>query len=310
MERQRIHDRRRPAARTVGRAKVGKKRGRRVRRTDRVRVIAAARGDGAAENDDLRRDCLQRVVGAGEQRFVCRCSGIGSVRIELRQPVTVDVGLVADHEIPHLRQNPRQRRRIRRELLLRLLGQWRGPVAEVHDRHQDLHPVQPRGLHDVAQNRLVGRARRRLARRPDLRHPNSVEPRSHQQIHLRLRLGQRRLTHAVLRSPDQHRRTPCTCGRCGNNTPQQRTGDDETLHNPWLRIVRAPLAESKEIAAWRPQSRFLCERRVMALWRPLHRYSGASRGFDESVKPRCLVRRSLSAPEGLGFESQEAAVSR
>ena len=77
---------------------------------DAVRVVRAARREGAADDLEVGVDVLQRVVGLGQQLLVGGRGGIASVRAELGQPEEVEVGLVADDHRPHVGQLARERR--------------------------------------------------------------------------------------------------------------------------------------------------------------------------------------------------------
>ena len=104
MEREPVHDGQRAAARPVGGAHVLEERDRRMRVATRARPVDAPGRERAAPDADRRVDGLERVVGAREQRQVCRCGRVGPVGIELRQPEAVEVRLVADDHVVDRRQ--------------------------------------------------------------------------------------------------------------------------------------------------------------------------------------------------------------
>src|SRR2546421_6415558 len=108
-----VHDRLRPPARLVRRTHVRDERGRGVRVAPGVRPVDAARRDGAAEHGDLRGHGLERVVRLREERLVGGRGHVASVQAELRQPVAVQVRLVADDVVAHVPERARDVRSVR-----------------------------------------------------------------------------------------------------------------------------------------------------------------------------------------------------
>ena len=211
VEREHVHDRLRAAACAVGGAEVDQEAGRRVRLPWVGRIVAAMRRQCAAEDVDLRRDSLQRVVALGQQCLIRGRGGVRAVGSELRKPVTVQVGLVADDEVADPGQIAGERSGVRGELPAVILRERRGAAAEVRDAEHHRDAVEPRRRFDVLQLSEVGRGRLRLARRPDLRDADCVETGERQEIHLGLRGHERGLPHGILGRSDQHARAACRC---------------------------------------------------------------------------------------------------
>ena len=113
-----VHDRRGAAGGLVRRDQVGGEDRRRMRVLACPRPVDPARRQRAADDVDARRDGLERVVGAGEQRFVRDRGGVAAVEVELRQPEAVVVRLVADDQLGQRRVAPRDRGGERGEVVL------------------------------------------------------------------------------------------------------------------------------------------------------------------------------------------------
>ncbi len=204
--RERVHDRRRPARGAVGGAEVGDERGRRVRLACRVGPVAAARRDRPADHLDAGVGRLERVVRLREQALVGGRRGVAAVGGELRQPVAVEVRLVADDHVPDRGGGRDDRGGVGGEIGLVGVGERRRRAAVAEHAREHLDPVGGRGGGDVAEDRRVLGGDGRLAGRPDLRDPDGAEPGQLQQVHLRPRAGERRRADGVLGRAEHHRR--------------------------------------------------------------------------------------------------------
>src|SRR3954465_2046104 len=111
VDRERVHDRRRAPARAVGEAEVADELRRRVCRPA-GRAIAAARREPAADHVQAGVLLLQPVVGVGEQRLVVDRRLVAAGVVELGLPEEVEIWLVADDHVPHLRQGLGERGRV------------------------------------------------------------------------------------------------------------------------------------------------------------------------------------------------------
>ena len=103
MHREHVEHGARSAARAVGSPEVLDEAGRRVRLALAVRVVAAAGREGTADHVHVRIDALDRVVGLGQERQVGGRRRVGAVGPELRHPEEVEVRLVADDHVVHVR---------------------------------------------------------------------------------------------------------------------------------------------------------------------------------------------------------------
>ena len=112
MDDEHVHDRLAAAALAIGGSEIAQERCRRVRLARRLRSVGAARRDGAADHGDVWRDHLQRVVGSSQQRLVGRSGEIAPALVELRHPEPVQIRLVADDKVAHVRQRLGQRCRV------------------------------------------------------------------------------------------------------------------------------------------------------------------------------------------------------
>ena len=207
MDRQRVHHRPGEPARSVGGAEILDEHRRGVGVAAGAGAIDAARRDRAAEHPGRRIDLLQRLVGPGEHREVGGCRRVAAVGIELGQPEPVQIRLVPDDEVAHVGDLTCETRRVGGEVALVRVRQRRRAAAEVVDGDERLDPVELRRLGDVANRRDLGSARLRLAGIPDRGDADGVEPGELEEVHLRLRLRQRRLADLVLGCPNEHRRS-------------------------------------------------------------------------------------------------------
>ena len=204
VERETVHERRRPAAVAVRLPQVVDEDGGRVRRPDTAPDVAAARRDRAAEHRHPRRRRLHRVVGQREQRLVGRRRSVAAVLVELRQPVAIEVRFVADDHDLQGGHPLHDRGGVGGELQLVLLAHRRRPAARVHHARQNGDVRELRGGGHVVEHGLVVIRERALAGNPDLGDPNAAKAREREQVHLGLRLGERDRAHGVLgRSEDE-----------------------------------------------------------------------------------------------------------
>ncbi len=213
VDRERVHHGLRARARLVGRPHVEDELRRRMRVPRERVVVGAARGERAAEDDDVRRHRLQRVVGLGEEREVRGRGDVLAVRPELREPEAVQVRLVADRVVAHGGERLRERGDELRELRARLLGQRRRPAARMRDDEEDLHLVRGRREHRVLERREVAAGRLDLVGEPVLGHPDRGEAGRLRPEHLGLRKRRVALLGHVGRRPDDHRRSTRERGR-------------------------------------------------------------------------------------------------
>jgi hypothetical protein len=202
VDRERVHDRRGPAARAVRGPEALDERGRRVGRARPVRAIRATRGDRAAIDLHLGGDGLDRVVRLREQREVGRRCCARPVRRELGEPEAIEVGLVAHDHVPEGGNVARDRSGIRGEVGPLLVGERRRPRAGAHDGDVDADAVADAGVDDVAElvQLVVGRLRRTGS--PQARDAYRAIAREAEGHHLRLGLDGRGRAHVVLDSAD------------------------------------------------------------------------------------------------------------
>ena len=175
MEPDGVHDRLRTPTRTVCLAHGGDETHGRDRVSLRAGAVVAPGRDGEADHVDVRVDSLQRVVARGESLLVGCCGGDRSVALEGRKPEASEVRFVADDEVVHLRECPRNERRVRRELprALRIAGHV--PVVSRRDAEQHSEPAFGRGP-DSALDLGLLLNRLRLGRLVGDGHANHAEP--------------------------------------------------------------------------------------------------------------------------------------
>ena len=212
VQREAVHDRQCAPARAVSDAERLEERGRRGRGPDPVRTVATSRRERTAPDAEGRIDGLQRVVRLGKQLEVGRSGGVRPVGCELREPETIEVGLVADDDVVERRERARQCRGVLREL--RLCGRvQRGRArAGVVDRDVDPHAREPRRGLDVLEHLQLVRRRRDEARLPVRRDPHRREAGEPQLRHVGLRADEVRRADIVLCGAERHRRAGCACG--------------------------------------------------------------------------------------------------
>ena len=182
-----VHDRLRPVAGAVEAAEVRDEGGGGVRLAARGRVVAAVRRDRAADHVDRRVDRLQRVVALRQQPLVVARGDVDPLRAELRPPEAVEVRLVADDEVVHVRAAPSRARRRRRRTRRGRGRERRCLRAPLVDAEDDPDPVELRRVGRVLERLELVRAGLGLARSPDRRLADHVEPGELREVHLRLR---------------------------------------------------------------------------------------------------------------------------
>ncbi len=156
MEREPVHQRRRPPGLAVPRperAEEAHRRGGEV--ASRRRVVVPARGKPDADDGDVRVDVLQRVVGGGEVAAERGRRQHHPLLRELRPPERRLVRLVADHELRHLRKRARDDGDVLGEgAHLRLRPRERPRRVRVHG-EDDLEPQPVRLGHGLVEERLA-----------------------------------------------------------------------------------------------------------------------------------------------------------
>ena len=180
----------------------------------RLGLVAAARRDGAAETSIVGRHGLERVVGLREQRLVRGRGGVGAVGVELRQPVAVQVRLVADDHDPVERRDGCRRRP-------RRTARSRSDPASVERCRLRAEAASPSRGRCIPESFAAVTTFRRtvvsvvrdggVARRPDLGDPDRVEAGEAREVHLRLRLHEARRADARPRSRRSARPGPPAC---------------------------------------------------------------------------------------------------
>ena len=159
VDREHVHQRAAASARAVRGAEVLDERRRRVRRSRRIRVVAAARRQPAPDHGQLGVGVLERVIRDREQLLVRGRRGVTAARVELRRPEQVEVRLVADEDRPHRRKRSDESSRVGGERAPRCLVERRRG-AELVDGELRLDALGLRRRHGAPQRRQVARGRR------------------------------------------------------------------------------------------------------------------------------------------------------
>ena len=193
-----------------------------------VRIVGAVRRDRAADHEGGWVDRLDRVVRAREQLLVCARRHVFAVAAELGEPIAIDVGLVADDQIPYLRDAPREVRGERRELSACGFRQRRGAAAEWHHGRVDADAVEHPGRGDrLERSELVVR-HRRLSRGPDCGYPQGLESRGRGQVNLRPGNGGIGVPALVLGCANRHRHR-------GSRGPGEEARQQAEREDQWTR---------------------------------------------------------------------------
>jgi hypothetical protein len=236
MEREPVHQRPHATAAPVGGAHVKDELRGRMRLAGEHRLVAPTRRERAADHVDLRRDRLQLVVGLREQPDVRRRGGVRSHRGELRHPEPVQVGLVADDHVAHIRHERRDRGRVGGELGPSGMRQRRDRRAVRIDGDHQADPVQLGRVGRVPEALELHARDLPVSGPPDRGHPDRVEPGEACEAHFGVG-AKRPLLRAVLRGADQDRAARSGLRGRGRERGEQDDGGEGRPHETKRKAV-------------------------------------------------------------------------
>ena len=178
-------------------------------------TVDPARRDRAADDEDAFVRRFHRVVRTRKQLDVGARSDVLAVRSELRQPVAVQVRLVAHDVLTDARNALDDVGREARELVACRGGQGRCAAAEVHQRRDDANAEEVAGGGNRLERRELSGRDRGLTGLPDRRDPDRVEARRFGQLHLGHGHGRVGVSALVLGGAHVHPVAPERVGRHG-----------------------------------------------------------------------------------------------
>jgi hypothetical protein len=237
MQVEHVQDRPAAAARPDCGAEILDEGRRRVRLPLSPGIVLAARRKRTRDHVHVLVDGLQRIVGLGQHAVVRGRRGVVAAGVELGHPEEIQVRLVADDDVPHLRDRARDRRRVGGEAGTVLVTE-RCRAAELVDGDDRTDACTVRRLCGASECVELRGRRRGERRRPDRAEDERLEAGTARELHLRLRVAV--LGCVVHRAHDERGRLRDVPAAAGEQPRHEQSSDERAGQDPPSRIDPHP----------------------------------------------------------------------